>query len=311
MGKLPFYSRSLSVAEEFISSQYCKVKLSSDSESSATSITCRRFPEIGVDSWKLGYNFEFDAVGMEELCLVSVDHGSLSVRRESGFETCRPGGVMLLNQPGRPFHGRGVECGQTVVLLEAAALLRAVGADEHGECPLDGFRPVSRAAESRLAAGFTYLAALADAEVLTGRLVGRRAADFLAALVLDCFPHKLGTELREAEGYRARVSTWKKATAFIEENARRDIGLPEIARAAHVSPRAVQYAFFKHSAITPVEYLRNVRLAGAHAELLLSDPHLVTVGEIARKWRFVNPGRFAGLYREAYGSPPSVTLRRI
>jgi transcriptional regulator GlxA family with amidase domain len=33
------------------------------------------------------------------------------------------------------------------------------------------------------------------------------------------------------------------------------------------------------------------------------------VGQIAARWGFAHPGRFAALYREAYGTSPSRTLR--
>ncbi|MBV9195797.1 MAG: AraC family transcriptional regulator [Solirubrobacterales bacterium] len=50
--------------------------------------------------------------------------------------------------------------------------------------------------------------------------------------------------------------------------------------------------------------------AAAHRELLASDAAQCTVGELAARWGFLNPGRFAAAYRARYGVSPSVTLRR-
>ncbi|MGN5382482.1 helix-turn-helix domain-containing protein [Streptomyces lasalocidi] len=57
-------------------------------------------------------------------------------------------------------------------------------------------------------------------------------------------------------------------------------------------------------------YLRRVRLAHAHRDLLAADPHSgATVGGVAARWGFAHPGRFAALYRTVYGISPAETLR--
>ncbi|WP_067779286.1 helix-turn-helix transcriptional regulator [Nocardia amikacinitolerans] len=78
---------------------------------------------------------------------------------------------------------------------------------------------------------------------------------------------------------------------------------------AHVTIRAVQLAFRKHLDTTPMGYLRKVRLAGAHEQLLAASPddgHTVT--GVAAAWGFAHPGRFASSYRQAYGVAPQTTL---
>ncbi|WP_415858950.1 helix-turn-helix domain-containing protein [Agromyces laixinhei] len=48
----------------------------------------------------------------------------------------------------------------------------------------------------------------------------------------------------------------------------------------------------------------------AHQELTREDPNEGSVSEIARRWGFVNLGRFAAAYRREFGENPSETLRR-
>ncbi|MGW4686533.1 helix-turn-helix domain-containing protein [Streptomyces sp. NPDC004244] len=76
-------------------------------------------------------------------------------------------------------------------------------------------------------------------------------------------------------------------------------------------PRALQYAFARRAATTPLAYLRRVRLAPVHAELTAAAPADggVTVTEVAARWGFTHAGRFAAAYRNAYGASPSQTLR--
>jgi transcriptional regulator GlxA family with amidase domain len=69
--------------------------------------------------------------------------------------------------------------------------------------------------------------------------------------------------------------------------------------------------FRRHLNTTPTAYLRQVRLARAHAGLLAATPgDGQTVTAIAERWGFPSASRFTARYREAYGVPPSRTLRQ-
>ena len=101
----------------------------------------------------------------------------------------------------------------------------------------------------------------------------------------------------------------RRAIGFIHDNAHRDITLSDIATAVNVTPRSVQYTFRRHLGTTPLEYLRRVRLNRAHRDLQAADPSVDTVMAIAGRWRFSHAGRFSIVYKEAFGTPPSRTLR--
>lgn len=101
----------------------------------------------------------------------------------------------------------------------------------------------------------------------------------------------------------------RRSVGFIHDNADGDIGLAEIAAAANLTPRAVQYMFRRHLGVTPMEYLRRVRLDLAHRDLLAANPAVDTVNSIAGRWGFAHAGRFSVAYRRAFGLPPSATLR--
>ena len=104
--------------------------------------------------------------------------------------------------------------------------------------------------------------------------------------------------------------TLRRAVAFIDDNAELDLTVSDIARAASVTPRALQLAFRRHLDTTPLRHLRRVRLARAREDLLSAtagDGHTVTA--IAYRWGFPSPSRFAEEYRATYGDLPSNTLR--
>jgi transcriptional regulator GlxA family with amidase domain len=101
----------------------------------------------------------------------------------------------------------------------------------------------------------------------------------------------------------------RRAVAYIHENAHHDITVNDIAAAVNVTPRSVQYTFRRHLGVTPLEYLRRIRLDGAHRELQAADPSVDTVMAIAGRWGFSHAGRFSRIYKQTYGTPPSRTLR--
>ena len=101
----------------------------------------------------------------------------------------------------------------------------------------------------------------------------------------------------------------RRAVDFIRDNAQYDITIRDIAASADVTPRAIQYAFREHMNITPLEYLRRVRLERAHRELKSADPAYDTVTSIAGRCGFTHPGRFSSAYKQVFGTEPSRTLR--
>ncbi|MEU2392609.1 helix-turn-helix domain-containing protein [Streptomyces sp. NPDC007369] len=150
--------------------------------------------------------------------------------------------------------------------------------------------------------------------VPTSPLVLGESARLLAATALAVFPNTAhaapGSGPRPGGDPDPASDTLRRAVAFIEGNAAEDIGLPDIAAAVPVTPRALQYAFARYADTTPLGYLRQVRLAHAHEELLGAGPgSRLTVAAIAARWGFAHAGRFAAAYRQQYGSSPSQTLR--
>ena len=88
------------------------------------------------------------------------------------------------------------------------------------------------------------------------------------------------------------------------------MAVADVAAAVHLTPRAVQYLFRQRLDTTPTEYLRRVRLHRAHQDLINCDRSATTVTEVAQRWGFAHTGRFAVLYRQAYGQSPHTTLRQ-
>jgi AraC-like DNA-binding protein len=101
----------------------------------------------------------------------------------------------------------------------------------------------------------------------------------------------------------------RRAIEVIEDDPARPLTTAGLAAAAGVSVRSLQEGFRQHVGLTPMAYLRRVRLEHAHAEL--GDPRdgHRSVAAVAHRWGFGHLGRFAAAYRQRYGVSPSDTLR--
>ena len=174
-------------------------------------------------------------------------------------------------------------------------------------------RPVSpaRAALWRATVAHLRRDVLGDDEVMASPLSRATVLRGLVAVLIETFPNPALDALGAAVPERGRVAprTVRSAVGFIEEHAGDDIGLADIAAASGIGARGLQLAFRRHADVTPLEYLRRVRLERAHRDLQESDPLDATVGAIATRWGFPHHGNFSALYLRTYGRSPSMTLR--
>jgi transcriptional regulator GlxA family with amidase domain len=106
-----------------------------------------------------------------------------------------------------------------------------------------------------------------------------------------------------------RPRTVKRTLDAMHAEPSRPFTATDLAAIAGVGVRVLQESFRQHVGMSPLTYLRRLRLDGVHAELSRSDPWQVNVSEVAYCWGFTHLGRFAGAYRARYGVSPSQTLR--
>jgi len=158
---------------------------------------------------------------------------------------------------------------------------------------------------------WTALVQLLHAEV-NGMLIRPQLAGRWRDLVVSGLAMTVETPYsRERVGQPAarRPRTVKRALDAMHAEPGRAFTAAELAAIAGVGIRVLQESFRRHVGISPLSYLRRLRLDGGHAELTRGDARQVSVSEVAYRWGFVHLGRFAGAYRERFGVSPSQTLR--
>ncbi|BCY12263.1 AraC family transcriptional regulator [Actinoplanes sp. L3-i22] len=120
--------------------------------------------------------------------------------------------------------------------------------------------------------------------------------------------HPYGEEPAGLQGpYRPR--TVKRALDVMHAEPSRHYTSRDLAMIAGVGIRVLQDSFRQHVGMSPMTYLRRLRLDGVHTELTRADPGTASVSEVAYRWGFTHLGRFAGAYRDRFGVSPSATLR--
>jgi AraC family transcriptional regulator, ethanolamine operon transcriptional activator len=88
------------------------------------------------------------------------------------------------------------------------------------------------------------------------------------------------------------------------------VPVPELCSQFHVSRRTLQYCFEETLGMTPMAYLRAIRLNGARRDLCSAEVrHSGAVQEIAAGWGFWHLSQFAADYRKLFGKRPSESLR--
>lgn len=106
-----------------------------------------------------------------------------------------------------------------------------------------------------------------------------------------------------------RPALIRRVTNDIHARPEHPFTVTDLAALGNVSVRTLQEGFRRYMGVTPMQYLRQVRLARAHDLLRRGTDGTVTVAAVAHQCGFTHLGRFSQAYRNAYGRSPSQTLR--
>lgn len=175
---------------------------------------------------------------------------------------------------------------------------------------LAGMRPVA----SSHTANIQSLKQIADLVLSLGRNApvqekAPTAAPLLCKGFLTFFAENWPRSSGHPTNYSARPFYIKRAMEWIQSHAVEKITLEQLAGVSGVSGRTLQLGFQNFCGLSPMAFLQNVRLQKAYQDLA-SEPASITIDEIARRWGFSNPGKFAADIRATYGENPLVIRRR-
>lgn len=145
---------------------------------------------------------------------------------------------------------------------------------------------------------------------------GAPGADIMRRLLFQTVLQVATTTTRvspEAVPTAARLRAFhicRQARSFAEDRlvAEEPPTIVDICRAVGVSERTLQYAFCAYAGMSPMAYLRRVRLNRVRTMLQRSSPRDTTVTAVALRFGFFHFGRFSQDYKRFFHETPSVTL---
>jgi len=317
MGSLTFDSDDLEATEEFLCRAYARMSIGSTTrEAGRARIRRESDASMSVDEVHFDFDMTYSVAALGRICLGVIHEGAFEDHVFHGVrDDFGPGDLVMFAPAELPYAGRMRGARYSITMFDPGLLDQfAAGSGRTLLEPvrLTGHRPHTPAAAERLKRTIIYLRdhVLGDTDAAAEPLVVSAGAQLLAASVLAAFPNNARTDPTARDRADAHSATLRRAVAFIEDHAHEPITVADIAAAAHVTIRTLQYAFRRHLDITPLGYVRQVRLSHAHRDLLAAGPGDETsVGAVAARWGFPHPGRFAALYRDMYGTSPSRTLR--
>ncbi|MEQ4670063.1 AraC family transcriptional regulator [Providencia manganoxydans] len=151
------------------------------------------------------------------------------------------------------------------------------------------------------------LSCISDHEVLRQqKYVVSQLEKLIVSSILSTFPHN------HSAGNNQRISNVcprhvKKAQDFLHIHAHENITMEQLALVAGVSSRSL-YSGFRHFLnVSPMQYLKTLRLDKVRSELLSGDVNNIT--GIALRWGFAHMGRFSAEYKARFGETPSQSLK--
>jgi AraC-like DNA-binding protein len=317
MNVLLLDTADLGEAEQFLGDTYSRMKLSARTKDipARTRLTRSTVVGLNVDEVELDFDMTYQMNPIEMVLVQRVYSGALHAQQPGEPQiTCRPGEALAIGAcEGLPVIGEAHRSHHAIFAVDRDLFSRvaANSPDRDDEVVrLTGQAAVSAKANQYLVAVLDHINAtvVGNPSALDSPLAAAASKNYLASAMLLAFP---STALLEPTCADRRDSTpllLRRAIAFIDDNAYRDISVTDIAAAVYVTPRCLQLMFRKHRGCTPTQYLRTVRLHHAHFDLACHNRTTATVKDVAGKWGFSNVGRFAAAYRRVYGHKPHVTL---
>ena len=109
-----------------------------------------------------------------------------------------------------------------------------------------------------------------------------------------------------------RVLNWpiERVEEYVRSNIGEQISLADLVTVSNASPSSLLRAFRIHRGMSPMKYVKQVRLESVQRTLLAAKSGVTTVTTVAMDHGFFQLGRFSADYRRAFGELPSETLGR-
>lgn len=107
-----------------------------------------------------------------------------------------------------------------------------------------------------------------------------------------------------------RFDLVKQAEEYMRSHLEAPITLISLCKALHTSERPLNYGFQEVFGVSPMAYLKTLRLQAVRTQLQRAAPDTTAIAEIANRFGFQSLGHFSRDYRTMFGELPSDTLKQ-
>ena len=108
-------------------------------------------------------------------------------------------------------------------------------------------------------------------------------------------------------GHKRRQG-FELAVEYLREADLSALSVPKICRQVGVSQRTLEYAFREHLNITPIGFIKKMRLHAVRQKLMSTHFSDTSISDTAFQQGIYDMGRFASIYKNNFGELPSQTL---
>lgn len=140
-------------------------------------------------------------------------------------------------------------------------------------------------------AALPVLAPLAEQEILYRLLVGPD-----------------GGRMRSVTSSQGRLAQVGRAIAWIGKNFRHRFSIETLAAEVGMSPSSLHEHFRAVTAMTPLQFQKQLRLQDARSLMLVED---IDVAGAALRVGYESPSQFSREYRRLFGEPPARDVARL
>jgi len=118
-------------------------------------------------------------------------------------------------------------------------------------------------------------------------------------------------ERRTRDARARRRLAVERAREYIELQLSEPLPLSELCRYAHVQARSLEYGFREITGLSPLTYIKSLRLNAVRKTLLNAHTRERSISEIALDYGFWHLSQFAVDYRKFFGETPTATRLRV
>jgi len=89
------------------------------------------------------------------------------------------------------------------------------------------------------------------------------------------------------------------------------LSIEDLCEKLRIKRRTLNQAFARALGITPLTYMRNLKLQKIRSELIFHPDEVSSIAQVASQWGFVHMSLFSRYYRELFGECPMETVQRL